>query len=89
MARGLAGSSSCSTWAQLLRFLGPRAQAQWLWGVGSLLCGMWGLPGPGMEPVSPALVCGLFTPGPLGKSQKLRLFLITSSICYRFLQTAT
>ena len=29
-----------------------------------LLCGMWDLPRPGIEPVSPALACGLFTTGP-------------------------
>ena len=32
-----------------------------------LLCGMWNLPGPGLEPVSPALACGLSTTAPPGK----------------------
>ena len=34
----------------------------------SLLCSMWDLPGPGLEPVSPALVGGLLTTVPPGKS---------------------
>ena len=29
--------------------------------------GTWGLPGPGIEPVSPALACGFFTTEPPGK----------------------
>ena len=33
-----------------------------------LLRGMWNLPGPGIEPVSPALEDGFFTSGPPGKS---------------------
>ena len=32
-----------------------------------LLCGMWDLPGSGIEPVSPALTGGFFTPEPPGK----------------------
>ena len=31
-----------------------------------LLCGMWGLPGPGLEPVSPALAGGFLTTTPPG-----------------------
>ena len=34
-----------------------------------LLCGMWDLPGPGLEPVSPALTGGFLTTTPPGKSQ--------------------
>ena len=34
----------------------------------SLLCGMWDLPGPGLEPVSPALAGGFLTTVPPGKS---------------------
>ena len=30
-------------------------------------CGMWDLPGPGIESVSPALASGYFTTEPLGK----------------------
>ena len=33
-----------------------------------LLRGMWDLPGPGLEPVSPALSGGFLTTAPLGKS---------------------
>ena len=32
---------------------------------------MWDLPGPGMEPVSPALAGGFLTAGPPGKSQNV------------------
>ena len=32
-----------------------------------LPCGMWNLPGPGIEPVSPALAGGFLTTGPPGK----------------------
>ena len=32
-----------------------------------LLCGMWELPGPGLEPVSPALAGGFLTTAPPGK----------------------
>ena len=32
-----------------------------------LLCGMWDLPGPGLEPVSPALAGGFSTTAPPGK----------------------
>ena len=34
-----------------------------------LLCGMWDLPGPGLEPVSPALAGGFFTTAPPGKPE--------------------
>jgi len=34
-----------------------------------LLCGMWDLPGSGIEPVSPALASGFFTTEPPGKPQ--------------------
>ena len=33
----------------------------------SLLSGMWDLPGPGLEPLSPPLAGGFFTNEPLGK----------------------
>ena len=36
-----------------------------------MLCSMWDLPGPGIEPVSPALAGGCFTTGPPGKPQQL------------------
>ena len=36
----------------------------------SLLCGMWDLPGPGLEPVSPALAGRFLTTVPPGKAQR-------------------
>ena len=55
------GFSSCGSWApeRRLSICGTRAQ---------LLRGMWHLPGPGLEPVSPALAGGFLTTEPLGKS---------------------
>ena len=55
------GLSSCGSWAleHSLSSCGARAQ---------LLCGMWDLPGPGLEPVSPALAGGFLTTVPPGKS---------------------
>ena len=49
-----------------------------------LLRGMWGLPEPGLEPVSPALAGGFLTPAPPGKSL-LRLILkeVWSSLASR------
>ena len=55
-----AGFSSCGSRAleHSLSSCGARAQ---------LLHGMWDLPGPGLEPVSPALAGGFLTTGPPGK----------------------
>ena len=39
----------------------------WAW----LLCGMWDLPRPGLEPMSPALAGGFLTTASPGKSQNL------------------
>ena len=36
-----------------------------------MLCRMWNLPGPGIEPVSPALAGGFFTTEPSGKPAEL------------------
>ena len=54
--------SSCGSWAlgRRLSRCGTRAQ---------LLRGMWDLPGPGLEPVSPALAGRFLTTVPPGKSQ--------------------
>ena len=70
VARGL---SSCGSWA-----LERRLSSCGLWAVGcrlsscgaqaSLLRGMWDLPGPGFEPVCPALAGGFLTTAPPGKS---------------------
>ena len=56
-----AGFSSCGSRALERRLSSCGAQAQ-------LLHGMWDLPRPGMEPVSPALAGGFLTTAPLGKS---------------------
>ena len=60
VARGL---SSCGSWALEHRLSSCGALAQ-------LLRGMWDLPGPGIEPVSPALAGGFLTTAPPGKSTK-------------------
>ena len=54
--------SSCGLRALERRLSSCGAQA-------SLLRGMWNLPGPGLEPVSPALAGGFLTTAPPGKSQ--------------------
>ena len=64
-----AGFSSCSTWAQQLWHTGSRACRLSSCGPwAQLLCGTWDLPGPGIEPVSPALAGGFLTTAPPGKS---------------------
>ena len=55
------GLSSCGSQALDHRLSSCGAQA-------SLLHGMWDLPGPGLEPVSPALAGGFLTTAPPGKS---------------------
>ena len=57
-ARGL---SSCDSWALERRLSSCGARAQ-------LLCGMWDLPGPGLEPMSPALAVRFLTAAPPRKS---------------------
>ena len=42
-----------------------------------LLCGMWDLPRPGLEPVSPALAGGFLTTAPPGKSSAITLIVIS------------
>ena len=54
------GLSSCSSRALEHRLSSCGARA-------SLLCGMWDLPGPGLEPMSPALAGGFLTTAPPGK----------------------
>ena len=66
----LTGFSSYGTWPSVVVARGP-------WSAGSVVvvhwlscsaaCGMWDLPGPGLEPVSPALAGGFLTTGPPGK----------------------
>ena len=59
---------SCPTLEHRLNSCGLRAL---------LLCGTWGLPGPGIKPVSPTLTGGFFTIEPSGKS---KLFILYWSI---------
>ena len=54
------GLSSCGSWAPEHRLSSCGARAY-------LLRGMWDLPGPGLEPVSPALTGGFLTTAPPGK----------------------
>ena len=77
----VAASGSFSLrWLLLLPSAGSRARASvvavlGLWNTGSIVNGtwswllhsMWGLPRPGIEPVSPVLTGGLFTTEPPGK----------------------
>ena len=56
------GFSSCGSRALERRLSSCGAQA-WL------LCGMWDLPSPGLEPMSPALAGGFLTTVPPGKAQ--------------------
>ena len=59
-APGHEGFGGCSRWALALRLSSRGAQA-------SLLHGLWDLPGPGSEPLVPALAGGLSTTEPPGK----------------------
>ena len=69
-ARGL---SSCGTRApaRSLSSCGTRAQ---------LLRGMWDLPGPGLEPVFPALAGRFLTTAPPGKSKQFYILFQTDSV---------
>ena len=70
-----AGFSSCGTWASVvaargLSSCGSQTLERRLSSCGaraSLRRGMWDLPGPGLEPVSPALAGGFLTTVPPGK----------------------
>ena len=48
----------------------------------SCSAGMWDLPDPGMEPVSPAVAGGFFTTEPPGKSQNVILMMIMLVFLY-------
>ena len=65
------GLSSCG-----LRALECRLSSCGTWA--QVLRGMWDLPGPGLEPVSPALAGGFLTTAPPGKSHKQKRFDYTS-----------
>ena len=57
-----AGFSSCGSWALERRLSSCGAQGQ-------LSHGMWDLPGPGLEPVCPAMAGGFLTTAPPGRPQ--------------------
>ena len=54
-------------WTQELWLPGPRAQAQQFWPRGLTPSSMWDPPGPGIEPMPPALPGRFFTTEPPGK----------------------
>ena len=64
------GLSSCGSWALEHRLSSCGAWAQ-------LLCGMWDLPGPGLEPMSLALAGGFLTTAPLGRPSCLFRYKLT------------
>ena len=70
-----AGFSSCGSWAleHRLNRCGARAY---------LLSIMWDLPGPGLEPVSPALAGGFLTTVPTGKSDHMVFLLQFVNMVY-------
>ena len=59
-ASRVGGFSCCGAWALEHRL---SSCGVWAW----LLCGIWDPPGPGIEPMSPALAGGFFTTEPPGK----------------------
>ena len=58
------GAQALGMWASVVVACELSSCGAWA----SLLCGMWDLPGPGIEPVSPALEGGFPTTVPPGKS---------------------
>ena len=59
---------SVSWWLLLPWSTALGVQAQWLWHVAFVVrWHVWNVPGPGIEPVSPALAGGFLTPGSPGK----------------------
>ena len=74
-----AGFSSCGSQALERRLSSCGARA-------SLLCGMWDLPGPGLEPVSPALAGGFLTTVPPEKSLGwvLKVACVSELVCHIF-----
>ena len=76
------GFSCCGAWALGLvgfRSYSSQAVEHRLSSCGTWLscCLVWGLPRPGIQPVSPALTSGFRTPGPPGKSVCLCLKLVS------------
>ena len=77
-----AGFSSCSAGsvvvARGLQSAGSVVVAHGL----SCSSGMWDLPGPGLEPVSPALAGGFLTTAPSGKPQEMVLTVSETLVSY-------
>ena len=69
--------SSCGLRALELRLSSCGARAQ-------LLCGLWDLPQPVIEPVSPALAGGFLTTAPRGKSAFRAFYLSCLLKCFSF-----
>ena len=61
------GAQALGKQASVVVARGSRAQAQWLWHTGLVAPQMWDFPGPGLEPVSPALAGGFLATAPPGK----------------------
>ena len=72
------GLSRCGSQAPEHRFNRCGTQAQ-------LLCSMWNLPGPGIEPMSPALADGLFSTKPPGKPPRFLILNISISKLFTML----
>ena len=68
------GLSSCDSQALEHRLSSCGAQA-------SLLCSMWDLHGPGIEPMSPALASGFFTTEPPRKHKLLAILISKIILC--------
>ena len=68
------GFRSCGAWAVERRLSSCGTQAQ-------LLRGMWDLPGPGLEPMSPALAGRFLTTAPPGKPFFMFLMCFFSFVC--------
>ena len=49
-----------------------------------LLCGVWSLPGPGVEPVSPPLAGGVLSTAPPGKSRSCFFFFFFYSFIFNW-----
>ena len=81
----LRGAGFSLRWLLLLRSMGSRHVGFSSCGTrAQLLHGMWNLPGPGLEPVSPAMAGGFLTTAPPGKPCILILKLVLHNGVWRF-----
>lgn len=64
----LVGNAGSRARASIVVVPGLWSTAQYLWQWASLFQGLWDLPGPGIEPVSPALAGGFYVTEPAGKA---------------------